>query len=450
MISPNYTKLAQTVHLINNSNLPVGTLIEEIPTDIGRSYQGYKRGGILEGAEKMRKELMAALVWMFGIPIFNKIGNLICEKVLNIPMAIDYSNNKDGNKAIEDSINFLTQKLNPKNLDTSDLAKYGDKYLGQNASSLIKKVKGAKQITSILAIVLNCFLMGVALPKLNYKITQKKMDEMNRKKTALKPTSMQDFIESTKINKNKELSFKGNILGFLSSNLDKITYATENSNTFRLVVTDIPMIIGRVKTSRNKYEGLENLVMDGGSIFFYNFSAGLIQKALRKINKIPDINSKAAEVLAQSSADEIKNALQLIEQGETSVAKLFSKETSDLIYKEATYGKFGKINTFVKNKDIVSIDKSVTDTLSLIKSAIKDGIDDAKIKEITQQTISKINKANAKYLAGGLLVSIIGLAVIIPKLTFKITELLTGKNQFTGIAHYDDDVKKDKKNVKKS
>ena len=66
-INNNYSVLANSIKLLNNPTKPWGTLAEEIPTDIGRSYAGYKRGGIIEGAEKLRKELMTAAVWMFGI-----------------------------------------------------------------------------------------------------------------------------------------------------------------------------------------------------------------------------------------------------------------------------------------------------------------------------------------------------------------------------------------------
>ena len=92
LVNNNYSRLANTVRILNDPTMPWGTLAEEIPTDIGRSYAGYKRGGVLEGLEKLRKELMTAAVWMFGMPAFNKLGNIFCEKVLKIPTKdIDFS-----------------------------------------------------------------------------------------------------------------------------------------------------------------------------------------------------------------------------------------------------------------------------------------------------------------------------------------------------------------------
>ena len=93
-INTNYTHLAQTLKHLKNPNVQTGTLLIEVPADVGRAYNGYKRGGVIEGAEKFRKEIMSAFVWLFGIPAFNFIGNKLCEHILKVPMDIDYSNKK--------------------------------------------------------------------------------------------------------------------------------------------------------------------------------------------------------------------------------------------------------------------------------------------------------------------------------------------------------------------
>ena len=50
-----FSKLATLIHTINNDNKPWGASIIEVPTDIGRTWAGYKRGGIIEGARKIQK-----------------------------------------------------------------------------------------------------------------------------------------------------------------------------------------------------------------------------------------------------------------------------------------------------------------------------------------------------------------------------------------------------------
>lgn len=424
--------------------MPVGTLIEEVPADIGRSAEGYKRGGVLEGAEKMRKELMSAVVWMFGIPAFKKAGDMVCEKILNIPMAIDFSKAKEGNDAIKNSVEYLTGNLKETSLDVSDLKKYGKQFEGMDANSLIKKVQGAKKITSIAAVALNCLVMGVVLPKFNQKITDKKLQKTkeNQKQQTAKTNfdSFEAFQNKTKPKeKGKDISFKGLVDGFV--------YNVENNNVFRLISTDIPMIGGRVATSRNKYEGLEYILMDGLSIYCYNFSANHIQKALRKATNTPQIAPTVAELIEKVKPETMKEIFETdLGNCSSSLEELIKdKKLTEQIYKEATYGRYGKINRFVKNSELKETDKSVINFLNYIKKqgseqnpVIKDGSIN---KDLISKAIKKTNMKNAGFLALGLAASIFGLAVVIPKFTFWVTKQLTGKNEFAGIADYSDNKK---------
>ena len=326
-ITADYTRLARVVSHIQNPNLPSGTLIEEIPSDIGRSWEGYKRGGILEGAEKLRKELMAAAVWLLGIPAFKWVGDKACEKLLKVPMDIDFSKSKEGNSAVEDSVNFLLKGYGAKGKDTTELTKrYGDKFLmlkpckrkpknlklstkfsgkkfhlknqseiTEAATSMIKKIKGAKKVTSIAAVVLNCLAMGVVLPKINQKITSNKLKKMKdaenttQQKQLTRFESFEEFKNSTKSSQNDTLfSFKGKI----PTNLSDLTYSVENDNIFRLIITDIPMIIGRIITSRNKFEALEYLIMDGSGIQFRCKTCSKFNKKIYAKSRCKPINRR--------------------------------------------------------------------------------------------------------------------------------------------------------------
>ena len=112
------------------------------------------------------------------------------------------------------------------------------------------------------------------------------------------------------------------------------------------------------------------------------------------------------------------------------------------IFDKGTYGKSGKINRFVKSDDLKEISDNVILFLNSIKTAqkpnqqlFKDGkINSELIKEVTRKT----NMKNAVFLASGLVMSILGLAVIIPKTAFWITKKLTGKNEFSGLMSVDD------------
>ena len=466
-INTNFSALTRLVTHIQNPNKQLGVMIEEIPSDIGRSYEGYKRGGLLEGAEKMRKELFSAAVWLFGIPFFKFFGDKAFEKLFKVPMKVDFSSIKEGNDAIGDTLRYILKGENPKGLDVSGISKeYIDKFAKYakedlNIEELAKKVSTGKKITSVVAVVLNCLMMGVILPKINQRITRNKLKEQKRKQFAPKFASLDEFQNNNKTNKNISFTgFFGDIARDVKNNGASyaIGYNTENNNTFRLIITDIPMIIGRVLTSRNKFEGIENLFMDGSSIFFYNFCSGVVQKALRKLSglkqaAIPDIKPAISETISNFDSDILKNAFEAIEQDKslTKISEILPQEHVKAIYEAGTFGKYGKINKFVKTSELNEIDKSVFNFMNYIKEKqtdlnplFKDGtINLDFIKEIA----SKVNKTNAGFLGLGLLSSIIGLSVIVPKTTFWITKQLTGRNEFTGIANYDD-LNKKKEEVK--
>lgn len=528
-INNSYSLLARTVKTINNPSLPVGTLIEEIPTDIGRAHEGYKRGGTLEGLEKLRKEFMSALVWMFGIPVFNKLGNKFCENVLKILTEVDFSNAAKGNSAIEDSVQFLTtgtfnnedysdllefgdkfliedtkksglidkfkqlfkkqnndikianakealsefQKTKDINieegvefltkgklkngLDVSNLMRYGDKFLNKNTKKLIHQTAATKQITSISAIILNCLMMGFFIPKINQAMTNKKINqEKNKTNTAINSNfvSFEEFQNNTKKSSN-DLSFKGEIKG---TALENMTYQAENNSRFRLIITDIPMIIGRMMTSRNKYEALEYLVMDGTSVYFYNFSSEHIQKLLRKaFGNIPDIQPTTIEALTKNQDafkdgyEKFKNNPEIFKLNEGQkpdeiLKNIFGKSLAEEIYKDATFSKYGKINKFLKNSTIEDINNNVKNYIQYLEKQatnnnplFKNGVLN---QDLIKNTARKVKNLNTGFLGIGLFVSIIGLSVIIPKLTFAITKQITGKNEF--VALLDDTEEKDK------
>ncbi|MBR1616860.1 hypothetical protein IJ670_01780 [bacterium] len=476
--------IASAAYAVQNPGLPIGVAMEEIPCSLGRSWEGYKRGGLIEGAEKLRKELMSAAVWIFGIPLFNKIGSTFCEKALHIPMGMDFSDAAKGNDTIGDTVKFLLdeQKKNPNISKRSDITSFLKDFFTKDKIERMKNidlkgsveeisnnVKIAKKISTISAVVLNCLMMGVVIPKINQKLTAKKLEQLKeQQKSTKKPDSMDDFMK-----KNSNISFKGNPLK------DPIAYTIENNNTFRLVITDGPMIAGRMLTSRNKYEALEYLIIDGGSIYFYNFSAKNIQKLLRKMSKTPAGNPKVANTLARLDSDVIKGAIDKLIENENvakrdkkqdGLTKLFGniqvpesekpnakmKNLADLIYEDATFGKYGKINNFVSYDDIDIIDsetvkflKKVSDKIGYTsKSTQSEGaktIWNLTGKEFDMAQFSSTAKKymvkNAAFMAVGLLISIWGLSRFIPRLAYKVTQLLTGKNTFAGIENYDDDKK---------
>ena len=153
-----------------------------------------------------------------------------------------------------------------------------------------------------------------------------------------------------------------------------------------------------------------------------------------------------AKTFINADEEVIKHAMDKLGNNKKAVSELFDKEFADNIYKMSTYGKYGKINRFVTNEKIKEIDNEVYNYLKTIKNKI--GYNGKKAFDIDKfmSEAKKYNVKNALYLTLGFAVAIFGLSTLMPKLAFRLTTLLTGKNEFTGIAQFDDD----KKNIKKS
>ncbi len=260
MLNFNTTKALST--LMNPDKiLPVAMI--EVACTGGRTYNGYKRGGKVEGRERLREETTGAVFWLFGVKVLNKIGD------------------------------FIGNKIGIKNLDV-DLGKdelrapfLNNVKEGANKTIAFKFAK----VASSAAIA--TFFLGFVLPKINQKITelsrsreenssvQSASDTSNLSKStnayensngqsviplgaaaSLYP-SMDSFMQSAR---EQNISFKGAsaVADFLST----AAYNLENKTAWRLMSTDVGMIAGRVVNSRNKVEGFEFLFRDTTSIYF--------------------------------------------------------------------------------------------------------------------------------------------------------------------------------------
>ncbi len=427
-----YSNLAKALTHLKDPNALTGTVLIEVPADIGKAYNGYKRGGIIEGSEKFRREVMSAAVWLCGIPLFNKLGNMICEKIFKLPMDIDYSNAKEGRDAIRDSIEYLAEKTKSCNLNVDDLKKYADKIEIKNVEKTIKNVKIAKQAISIGAWALNCILMGIVLPKLNQKLTAEKMEKIKKAKQEHKNkrTSLKDFANEAK--KEKEISFKGLAIGNIA---DKFTYGINNNNRFRLISTDVPMIIGRCATARNKYEAFEIFMIDTAAIFFYNFCTGSVEKLLRKTFKTPSINAKIAENIANTDKNKLKEAIQtaMDNNSQFNLESFFANDIVEEIYKQGTNGRYGKINRFVKNTELSDIDDSIKKFLKYVGNSSKIFNGDSINTEELLKAVKKMNIKNTAFYGIGTAASFIGLGMLVPKIAYFITKKITGKSGFVGV-----------------
>ncbi len=86
----NSTKALST--LLNPDKILPVAIVETAGT-AGRTYKGYQRGGKIEGRERLREETSTAIFWLFGVKVLNSIGDFIGKKLglnyLNVDLGRD-------------------------------------------------------------------------------------------------------------------------------------------------------------------------------------------------------------------------------------------------------------------------------------------------------------------------------------------------------------------------
>ena len=476
----------------------VPMLLIETPTTLGRTYQGYKRGGKTEGREKICEETLGAAVWLFGVKAFNKIGDFIGEKILGLK-DLDTDVGKD---SLRNPFGYVKDK--------------------KTATAIFKFSK------IIGSVVLGTVAMGMIVPRIKMAMSNaiRKKDGLepypdknskngeptwadklvgifikgdNRKK--LNPeniTTMKSFVENSK--SGNPVSFKGG--GSLVNGLLFASHNLENNTIWRLLSTDAGMIAGRVANSRTKKEGIEYFTRDSASSLFYVFAAPLFSGLLRKILNVPNVNPKAADATAEYfktfagsslqnnffsskipskemannfinginfsksgviKLDELLEVLpenlkdkaikmsklqpEYISKDGTKAAILSKKQVTDIFSEseisdpeflkstisKATKGKSDDIKAFVSRKRLEKIRTSLDDYAvgleKYAKNKSKDGLID---KNLIDKYTKNLNRKNLLIHMAGIGFAVFGLAYLIPKFQYFVSEKITGEKEFLG------------------
>lgn len=235
----------------------------------GRTRKAYKRGGVEEARERVIEETSGSLVWLGGVKFFNWLGDKAIGKILNVAKNGKGKRLNSGVDVGQDAIrkpfnNFLKNTLyNPKNYS-------------ERAVSLMKFGKVAASVVAA------NYIIGCIVPPLNHKITNyfKKKDEqhivphidMTSGKTRF--DSFKEKVTAKESQPQGNPAFKGG--------LNTFTNFIENTNTGKLLSTDLGVLGGRTTHARKKEEKTEILVRDGGSIYFYMFAQDHVRAVMNK------------------------------------------------------------------------------------------------------------------------------------------------------------------------
>ncbi len=316
----------------------VSTLALEIPCDVGRSTNAYKRGGFPEFRERITDDLVSALFWIKGVDMFNAAGDIVGKHFLKLPET-DYSVGQDALRSPLDNLVKNQSKLN-------NLTAEGEK-------KLEKTLAGFKFTKILVSAAFTVGFMGFVLPKLNQAIT-KTMYNLSKNK---KDTSHENNVQS-KFTKNtnslsfedfdKKISTKSGDYSFKGNGLALSAHLLENNPICKMLVSDVGMTSGRYLTARNKDEGREYLFRDIASGFFYYASVPLIYKGFETVNG----SSKLTSIDAVSAENIHKN---ILNQVKCSGGQMTSAE-----FKEKTIGVLSK-----KSKEILDNIPFKNDVISL-------------------------------------------------------------------------------------
>lgn len=320
----------------NDAMAPIVALESVVVT--GRTYQAYKRGGSEEARERGFEEVSGSIVWLGGVKSFNALGDKTIEWILKKPNArFDVGTDKILRTPFD---NFIS-KAAPKGFSPRSIA----------------LMKGAKVVTSV---ALANLLIGVIVPKINHTVTT----IMRSNKDVTAQTDNNNTSSS-----GKNINFKGGGIGALNA----FTNAIENTNTGKLLSTDIGTVSGRTYNARTKEERREILFRDISSIYFYMWAQGHVGNALNLIEsgRSTRLNPEAAATLnkhleefldshgSEMSIEEFKKYV----LGDISKVKLPEKIT----FEEAELSAFEK---FMKKEPlqvakVSEIEKLVTDPILL-------------------------------------------------------------------------------------
>ncbi len=313
----------------------------------GRTYQAYKRGKWDEARERFIEETMGSIVWLSGVGAMNKVGDKVVAKILKSQgQNFDVGTDKVLRTPFE---NFMA-KVAPKGFTPKQVA----------------LIKGAKVLTSI--IITNLFI-GFVVPKLNQALTRHVIHNRNKE-------------QKSAYNNSQNPSFKGSGLNAINA----FTNAIENTNTGKLLSSDIGIAGGRMYNARRKEERREVAIRDIGSIYFYMWAQGHVRNLMNLVEsgKSTRLNPSTAQLLTGHLAEFLKDREMNVEEFKKSVLGKTVVLPEDLKFESAKQSVWEKIS----NKQPLEVIK-----LSEVEKVVKDQEVLTRVKEMSKLQPERVGEA---------------------------------------------------------
>ena len=287
--------LVNIISAIGNNNSIYPLIVRdcgiEVPTKIAMTYNQNKedkRIAWLGARERFIDEYAVSAVWLFSIPLIDKLGKKLISRYRKLNLNSDvnlkliteeekYNKNLKAGKKAESLVQGFEYNIK----------KFSDKPEAKEAIKDLLKVKNNKKlfenlmnIKFISSIAIPIALMGFVIPKLVFASTAKKMKEyekQNPKTQSINPfTGVKDFDQFIR-GKSKMTSFQGALTSVL----------TNLTTVQKMAVTDGGYAAGRIITARKKNEAIDLGFKFTGMMFLNFIAPKWIEKAF---NKITDVN----------------------------------------------------------------------------------------------------------------------------------------------------------------
>lgn len=356
--------------------------------------------------ERIIDEYTTSAIWLGGIPLMGKL----CNKIID---ATGLSSKVD--------IKLFKETQNQGLLKNIEQFK---KSAPEQVEELIKVSKNQKafknlQVAKFIATTaIPITIMGFVLPKLNFKLTQKKINEKKQKekKEFAKMPSMVEFCSST--SKNKQVSFKG---------LEKLANV---SDLEKMMILDAGLTVGRVKTGRNKAEKAELAFKMAGMCFLNYVAPKWLEKGFNKITKMffginSDLDVKLLDNKDFIASIKDKTLMLPTANDEKAILNFIDNNSDSIFVKQAK-----KLNlvAFLDNgvrdpRKFVDINKVVQ-----LKESIEEFACDALKSENVEKFAKKALGAKSFNTLLNIGLSSVLLALVLPKLQFLFRKAITGSD----------------------
>lgn len=382
----------------------------EVPSKVAMTYnqnlKDSKQMAYNATRERLIDEYGTSLVWLGGIPAVGSICDWGIKKLGYDPkvnVSLLKENSKQGLKYNIDKFKEVAP----------DEAKAMEKVL-KNKSTYQKLLAGKFVLSTALPVA----VMGYFLPKFNFALT----DKLKKKQEAMKPlyNEIEEEIQPATKEKATKPAFKG-----ISATLANM------STVHKMALTDGGLTVGRVGTSRNKYEALEN-GFKMSMMMFLNFVAPIwfakgfdsLSNKLFKTNVNLDpnlLNDK--DFLAEIKSDKLElpkeDAIEFLDKNPNSKFAKLSEKYCGVKYLK---NRVRDPRAFVDESRIQNFQKEIE---KFAKQAATSGDVD---KFAKKALVAK----SANILANVALSSFL-LAVALPKLTFILRKKVTGSEAEPGL-----------------